>query len=212
MSSRWPRPGGSASDAPRTLDGGADRPAQPPASRAVGEHRARRGGAGDAVDTSAGVHGGSGDVEAAQRRASTEELWRGAKHEELVELVAAAEDAPADEARILTLEIRGRADGAREDEPAEAGPEDLQAALDALDDFLDGHVEALRHVRVDVERVLPRGRARVVMQRMLADHQGGLGRNAARSGVVLGAEEGLEGVADVHDAGVPGLACRPRHR
>ena len=64
-----------------------------------------------------------------------------------------------------------RADRAPSTSAREPGGEALDLRVDARGDLGVRHVVAVRHVPVDVERVLARRRARRVMQRLLADDQ-----------------------------------------
>src|SRR4051812_38367461 len=73
-----------------------------------------------AVDGAAWVGRRSGDVEPAQRRPVAKELRSQSEDELLVELVRAAREVAADEARVLALGLRGRARRPREHERPEA--------------------------------------------------------------------------------------------
>src|SRR5690606_34213796 len=99
----------------------------PPAVR--GERHARGVRAAGAVDPAAGVRGGRGEVEAADRRLRPGELGGRAEDELLVELRRPAVDRAADEVAVRRLERRRRVDVAAADAVAEAGREPLHLLL-----------------------------------------------------------------------------------
>src|ERR1700712_3624969 len=120
----------------------------PRAYAAIGQERPRRAAAAHAVHGAAGMGGGAGHVEAAQRGAVARELRRRAEDELLVELHRAAAEVAADEARGLGLRGGGAADRAGQDERAEAGCEALQLGLHARSDLVVLEVVVGWHVGV----------------------------------------------------------------
>jgi hypothetical protein len=117
----------------------------------------------------------------------------------------------ADEARVLLLDRGRRAQRTGKHQVAKAGGERGDPLLDALGDGVVRQVRPLRHVRVDVERVLAGRRARRVVQRLLADdHRRDIG-NPSLPRLLWRPEERLERVAEMDDTGRARIRTGPRH-
>src|SRR6201999_906639 len=112
-----------------------------------------RAAAADAVDGAARVYRGAGRVEPAQRRPVAAHPRIGPEQQLLIELVRAAREIAADEARVLALGLARSAHGAGPHERGEARREALELGLETIGDVLVGERVAARHVAVDVERV-----------------------------------------------------------
>jgi hypothetical protein len=107
----------------------ADTPASAPEApgRALGRQRSTGPMATHAMHSSAGVHGGACDVQAADGCPTAKQLGRRSEAELLVELEAPSCEIPTREARVLEPQLGRRAHGAGEDQLAKAGGEGRSA-------------------------------------------------------------------------------------
>src|SRR5439155_3451957 len=130
-------------------------------------------------------------------------------HEELRQSVRAVRDVAPDVVRVVALDVGGRHHVPREHALAETRCEALELRLDAL-----GHVDgrAVRHVAVGPDRVLARGRARLIEEALLADeHEWALGR-VALPHLALGVRDVVERAAHMHGPGAKAGLRAPRDR
>src|SRR5262249_5830873 len=135
------------------------------------------------------------DVETAYRRRVGEARR---PEEQLTEIVDAAADVPADQVRVMALDIGRPQDGSREHAIAEAWREPFDLLLDPRQHVLSRPV---RHVAVGPRGLPICGRARRVEQRRLRDQDEGTFGDAAAPGVAFAEPDVLESAADVDRAG-----------